>query len=154
MDIWNLKKLASVALLVLIWSTYDSAFATGSFASISGANIVCLVSILIGLFIVWMLAALLSMLWLSCEDTIAAAFCIPAKSPALGMPLVAVVFAGIPDAEAAKICIPLVFYQCIQTCLSSLATIPLRRWQARQARQPGKEYANSASSTADLASPA
>lgn len=151
MDGWNLKKLSSVALLMLIWSAYDSAFATGSFASISDSNILFLVLVSIGLFIVWMLMALLSMLWLSREDVIAAAFCIPTKSPALGMPLAAVIFAGISEEQAAKVCIPLVFYQCIQTCLSSLATIPLQRWQARQ---PRKEYASSTNSTADLVSPA
>lgn len=149
MDQWNLKKLASLALLVLIWSTYDSAFGTSSFASISGAHIAFLIAILIGLFVFWMLSAFVSVFWLPREDVIAAAFSIPAKSPALGITLAAVVFTGISDEQSAKICIPLVFYQCIQTCLSSLATMPLRRWQARRTK---RGYASSTSSTADLVS--
>ena len=87
--------------------------------------------------------------WLPREDVIAAAFSIPAKSPALGITLAAVAFAGISDQQSAKICIPLVFYQCIQTCLSSLATVPLRRWQARR---PKGGCASATSSTADLMS--
>ncbi|KAI1851394.1 hypothetical protein JX266_003469 [Neoarthrinium moseri] len=135
MTTWKGSKLASFALLALIWSAYDGAFSADSFATLDTKNIVYLVFVNIGLFLIWIACALLlSVPWLSQEDCIAVAFCVPTKTPALGIPLVTIIFEGVSSTDAAKLYIPMIVYQCIQTCLASLATIPLKRWQARTAR--------------------
>ncbi|KAI1411242.1 sodium bile acid symporter family protein [Hypoxylon sp. FL1857] len=122
-------RFASFALLVLIWSAYDGAFETGTLSNMKSTNIVFIVFISIALYLLWAAIALLaSMFWLSKEDTIAVVFCVATKSPALGVPLITLIFAGISQATEAKMAIPMVVFQCIQTCLSGLATIMFRRW--------------------------
>lgn len=147
MNDWGLRKLASLALLVLIWSAYDSAFANGSFSTISAGRVAFVVFLLAGLFVAWMVAAIAgSIAWLGREEVIAAAFCVPAKSPALGMPLIAIMFAGVPKADMAKMYLPMVFFQCIQLGLSGLATIPLRKWQSNAPNQGEQKDASDAES--------
>lgn len=140
MNDWGLRKLASFALLVLIWSAYDSAFANGSFSTLSAGSVVFVTFLSASLFVAWMAAAMAgSIAWLDREDVIAAAFCVPAKSPALGMPLISIMFAGVHKADMAKMYLPMVFYQCIQVGMSSLATNPLRKWLANAPKQPGQK---------------
>jgi hypothetical protein len=67
-----MSKLGSCALLVLIWSTYDGAFASNAFAEIPSNNMIFTVFILAALFCVWItIAFAVSRVWLSREDTIA-----------------------------------------------------------------------------------
>ncbi|KAK8043431.1 hypothetical protein PG993_005861 [Apiospora rasikravindrae] len=139
MTSWKGKKLASFALLVLIWSAFDGAFASNSFSTLHDTDIEFLVLVDVGLLIFWMVASLfLAALILSREDAIAVAFCVPTKTPALGVPLVTLIFAGVSDVVAAKLYLPMIVLQCVQTCIGSLATIPLKKWQARP-RKGGSE---------------
>lgn len=98
-------------------------------------NLVFAVFLAIALFFLWMTAALLASLacGLPREDVIAAMFCVATKTPALGLPLLSTVFAGLDDMSAAEMTVPMVLFQCVQTCLCSLATIPLRRWRVPRA---------------------
>lgn len=144
---WGLKKLASFALLVLIWSAYDSAFANGSFSTLSAGSLAFVAFLSASLFVTWMVAAIAgSIAWLGREDAIAAAFCVPAKSPALGVPLITIMFAGVSKADMASMCLPMVFFQCMQLGLSSLATIPLRRWRASTSRPSQQKDSSDAES--------
>ena len=133
MNTWKARKLASFALLVLIWSAFDGAFASNSFSTLRDTDVAFLVLVDVGLLVFWMAASLLlAACFLSREDAIAVAFCVPTKTPALGVPLVTLIFAGVSDVVAAKLYLPMIVLQCVQTCIGSLATIPLRKWQARQ----------------------
>ncbi|KAK8104401.1 uncharacterized protein PG998_011434, partial [Apiospora kogelbergensis] len=132
MNTWKARKLASFALLVLIWSAFDGAFASHSFSTLRGTDVAFLVLVDVGLLVFWMTASLfLAALFLSREDAIAVAFCISTKTPALGVPLVTLIFAGVSDVVAAKLYLPMIVLQCVQTCIVSVATIPLKKWQAR-----------------------
>ncbi|OTA55212.1 sodium bile acid symporter family protein [Hypoxylon sp. EC38] len=123
------SKLASLALLALIWSAYDGAFETGTLSNMRATNVVFMVLISVALYLLWAsLTLLASMFWLSKEDSIAAVFCVATKTPALGVPLITLIFVGITPATKSEMAIPMVVFQCIQTCLSSLATILFRRW--------------------------
>ncbi|OTA95171.1 hypothetical protein M434DRAFT_226228 [Hypoxylon sp. CO27-5] len=123
------SKLASFALLILIWSAYDGAFETGTLSRMRATNVVFMVLISVALYLLWAsLTLLASMFWLSKEDSIAAVFCVATKTPALGVPLITLIFVGITPATKSEMAIPMVVFQCIQTCLSSLATILFRRW--------------------------
>ncbi|KAI0098602.1 sodium bile acid symporter family protein [Hypoxylon sp. NC0597] len=123
------SKLASFALLILIWSAYDGAFETGALSHMRPTNVVFVVLISVALYLLWAsLALFASVFWLSKEDSIAAVFCVATKTPALGVPLITLIFVGISPAMKAEMAIPMVVFQCIQTCLSSLATIVFRRW--------------------------
>ncbi|KAI0485357.1 putative sodium bile acid cotransporter [Xylariaceae sp. FL0804] len=133
MQDWHGSKLASFSLLTLIWSQFDGAFETGSYTSVQPDNIVFVVFILFALYFLWLAVAMgLSLLWLPRGDTVAVGFCVSTKTPALGVPLINIIFAGISPINKAKLTIPMILFQCIQSCLSSLATIPFRKWLARE----------------------
>ncbi|KAJ4413448.1 hypothetical protein N0V82_008522 [Gnomoniopsis sp. IMI 355080] len=128
------RKLASIALLILIWSACDSAFETGAIAALGQNNMIFAVFLAVALFIFWLGAAMLAsiLLHLPRGDVIAAMFCVSTKTPALGLPLITALYAGLDASNSAKLTVPMVLYQCVQTCLSSLATIPLRRWRKEE----------------------
>ncbi|KAK8064676.1 sodium bile acid symporter family protein [Apiospora phragmitis] len=131
---YHFIKFGPLSLLVLIWSGYDSAFASHAFADVEKTQIIGVIVICVSLFLLWMLVTIAtSVAFLGREDAVAAAFCIPTKSPALGIPLATILFAGMSAEDTAKVYIPLVIFQFVQTCLSNLATIPLRRWRAKAA---------------------
>ncbi|KAK8061645.1 hypothetical protein PG994_008011 [Apiospora phragmitis] len=130
MTAWRGRRLASFALLVLIWSAFDGAFASDSFSTLRDTDIAFLVLVDIGLLIFWMTASLfLAALFLSREDAIAVA---------------------VSDVVATKLYLPMIIFQCVQTCLCSLATIPLKKWQANlQKAESGDESVLEASTLPD-----
>jgi sodium/bile acid cotransporter 7 len=126
---FKLNKLGSISLLVIIWQTYDSAFRSGAFTSIKGSNMVFIVFISIALFMIYLAVAFFtSILWLPKEDTIAVCYCVPAKTPAMGVPLSNVMFVGLSTLVESKIQIPMVIYQGLQLVFGSLLTIVFRKW--------------------------
>ncbi|KAE8146298.1 SBF-like CPA transporter family-domain-containing protein [Aspergillus avenaceus] len=130
---WKLSKLSSFAILTIIWSTYDGAFESKAFAHVRPDNMIFVVFILIALFLLWFAIALItSRLWLSREDTIAVAYLVPTKAPAMGVPLVTIMFAGLSEAAQTRMQLPMVIYQGIQTSLCGVFTIFLRKWQASE----------------------
>ena len=70
----------------------------------------------------------LSRLWLDKADTIAVAYIVPAKTPAMGVPLSNVMFAGLSPIVESKLQIPLVIFQGLQIAAGSLLTIGFRHW--------------------------
>ena len=90
---------------------------------------VFIVFISIVFYSIWSaICILISSLWLSKEDTIAVAYCVPAKTPAMGVPIAIVMFAGLSPIVSSKIQIPMVIYQGLQTAAGSLMTIVFRKW--------------------------
>ena len=126
---WKLGKIGSVALLVIIWQTFDQAFATGAFGSVKTDNMIFIVFISIAFFILWLSICLSSsMIWLPKEDVIAVAYCVPAKTPAMGVPLTTVLYVGLKAVDESKLQIPLVIFQAFQIACGSLMTIVFRKW--------------------------
>ena len=126
---WKLSKLGSWSLLVIIWQTFDQAFQTGAFDSVKGNNMVFIVLMPIIFYAIWTLTCFsLSRLWLDKADTIAVAYVVPAKSPAMGVPLSNVMFAGLPTILASQVQIPLVIFQGLQIAAGSLLTPAFRKW--------------------------
>ena len=118
-----------MALLVIIWQTFDQAFETGAFTSVKSNNMIFIVFISIVYYILWLVICVaLSIVWLGKEDTIAVAYCVPAKTPAMGVPLSNVMFPQLPAIMASKIQIPMVIFQAFQIAGGSLMTIAFRRW--------------------------
>ena len=126
---WKLNKIGSLALLVIIWQTFDQAFNTSAFTSVKPDNVIFIVFISITYYVLWtVICVCLSILWLGKEDTIAVAYCVPAKTPAMGVPLSNVMFPGLSAIIASKIQIPMVVFQAFQIAGGSLMTIAFRRW--------------------------
>lgn len=90
---------------------------------------VFIVFISITLFIIYFSVAFFSsILWLPKEDTIAVCYCVPAKTPAMGVPLSNVMFVGLSTLVESKIQIPMVIYQGLQLVFGSLLTAVFRKW--------------------------
>jgi len=126
---YKVAKLNSVAMLLILWQTYDGAFAAHAFTSVPGSNMIFVVFISIAFYILWTAICIaLSLLWLDRKDTVAIAYCVPAKSVAIGVPLTAVLFPGMSTVNKAKLSIPLVIFQGLQIAAGSLLTPVFRRW--------------------------
>ena len=126
---WKLSKLGSVSLLVIIWQTFDQAFASGAFESVDGHNMVFVVFISIAFYGLWTVICVgLSLLWLGKADTIAMAYVVPAKTPAMGVPLSNVMFPGLSAIASSKLQIPMVIFQGLQIGTGSLLTLAFRHW--------------------------
>ena len=126
---WKVAKISSLCLLVIIWQTYDQAFATNAFASVKGSNMVFTVFISVALYLLFLgVAFFTSVIWLPRVDIISILYLVPAKSPATGIPISSVLFVGISPLLEAKIQIPMVIYQGLQILAGSILITPLRKW--------------------------
>lgn len=68
------------------------------------------------------------MLWLPKADVISVCYCVPAKTPAMGVPLAHVMFVGLSAQLESKIQIPMVIYQGLQIVGGSLLISFFRSW--------------------------
>lgn len=126
---WKVKKLGSFCLLIIIWQTYDQAFSTGAFKSVKGNNIIFLVFMSIVFWVIYsVMCILLSLPWLDKKDTIAVAYCVPAKTPAMGVPIANVMYVGLSPLIESKLQIPMVLFQGFQIVGGSLMTLAFREW--------------------------
>ncbi|KAI7545193.1 hypothetical protein KC331_g6366 [Hortaea werneckii] len=129
---WRLNKLSMLALLVILWQTYDKAFASQAFSSVRGDNMVFVVFVSLGLLVIFLLIAFgTSYFWLPKKDVVAVCYCVPAKGPAMGVPLATTIFAGIEPVLESKILIPIVIYQGLQVALGTLLVPVFRKWIER-----------------------
>ena len=74
------------------------------------------------------MCVVLALPWLGKNQIIAVAYCVPAKSAAIGVLLSIVLFSGLPTLTKAQIQIPLVIFQGLQVVGGSLMTVAFRRW--------------------------
>lgn len=126
---WKVGKFASLAMLTLLWQTFDHAFGTHAFDSVKASNMIFVVFITIVNYGIWLTVSVaMSLLWLDRKDTVSVAMCAPAKTLALGVPLSFLLFTGISGLQEAKIQIPMLMFQVLQMGLASLTTIGFRRW--------------------------
>lgn len=130
---WKMGKISSVCMLIIIWSTYDQAFAVKAFDHLPSSNMVFLVFILLAMWAVYFsISFLFSLLWFEKKDVIAITYCVAAKGPAAGVPLSATIFAGISLELESKIQVPIVIYQALQVALGSLLIVVFRKWIERE----------------------
>jgi sodium/bile acid cotransporter 7 len=147
---WKLTKISPFALLVVVWQTYDQAFGSHAFETIKASNMIFIVFGSVGLYLVFIVIAFFtSYWWLPKEDTIAVAYILPAKTPAMGVPLAMVMFVGLSPVLEAKLQIPMVIYQGLQIVGGTICIKPFRAWidraNAREAsRIEAKETATEA----------
>ncbi|KIY68384.1 hypothetical protein CYLTODRAFT_374517 [Cylindrobasidium torrendii FP15055 ss-10] len=128
---YKVGKLSSLALLVIVWSAYDAAFATGAFDTIPSSNSIIVVFISIAFYIVWLALGVSTARLLfkfNKRDTVSIAYCVPAKTPAMGVPLATSMFVGLDASTRAKLQIPLVIFQGLQIAMGSLLVPAFRNW--------------------------
>lgn len=126
---WKLMKLSSIALLTLVWQTFDQAFQSRAFESVKKSNIIFIVFICVALYFLWTaLCFIASIIWLPKKDVIACCYCCPAKALAMVVPLTSVMYINISPVEQSKMQIPAIIFQAFQVGMGGLMTIAFRRW--------------------------
>jgi len=126
---YKVSKLGSVALLIIIWQTYDQAFSSDALRKIKTSNILFIIFMSVLLFFTFLtITFFVSKLWLPRTDTVAVCYCVPAKTPAMGVPLSTVLFVGMTPFLESQIQLPLVIYQGLQIMAGTALVTPFRRW--------------------------
>jgi sodium/bile acid cotransporter 7 len=126
---WNIIKLSSVALLTLVWQTFDQAFQSGAFKTVKPSNIAFIVFITIALYLIWLAICFsASIIWLPKKDVIACCYCCPAKALAMVVPLSSVMYINTSPIEQSKLQIPAIIFQAFQVAIGGIMTIGFRRW--------------------------
>ncbi|OAG10750.1 sodium bile acid symporter family protein, partial [Paraphaeosphaeria sporulosa] len=136
---WKLIKLSSVALLTLVWQTFDQAFRSDAFASVRPSNIVFVVFINVALYGVWLgICFVAATIWLDRRDVIACCYCCPSKALSMVVPLSAVMYIDVSPVEQSKLQIPAIIFQALQVAIGGVLTVVFRRW-IRPFEQDGEE---------------
>jgi sodium/bile acid cotransporter 7 len=126
---WNVIKLSSIALLTLVWQTFDQAFQSGAFKTVKPSNIAFIVFITIALYLIWLaICFTASVIWLPKKDVISCCYCCPAKALAMIVPLSSVMYINISPIEQSKLQIPAIIFQAFQVAIGGIMTIGFRRW--------------------------
>ena len=100
---WKLVKLNSISMITIIWQAYDQAFASHAFDSVPASNMIFVAFVCLALSLVYFVVAFLAaMLWLPKRDVVAVCYTVPAKGPAMGVPLSTTIFAGMDLALQSK----------------------------------------------------
>lgn len=76
---------------------------------------------------------------MSPEETIAVCFCGPAKSTALGIPLLYAMWAPVDLFTKAKTSVPVLLYTTEQICVAHFFVLVFRRWHVRIAEKHDEE---------------
>ncbi|KAF2621268.1 hypothetical protein BU25DRAFT_416193 [Macroventuria anomochaeta] len=140
---WKLIKLSSVALLTLVWQTFDQAFQSHAFESVKKSNIIFIVFICMALYFIWTaLCFTASIIWLPKKDVIACCYCCPAKALAMVVPLTSVMYINISPIEQSKMQIPAIIFQAFQVGIGGLMTIAFRRWIRNEEEKEKAEKGN------------
>ncbi|KAI9035291.1 uncharacterized protein KD926_003785 [Aspergillus affinis] len=147
---YRIPKIGTVCMLLLVWATFSSCFATGALQTLSARSIIFVVLFNIALYI--FLTALCFILCrpplvlcklglggkhvsvfkrISPEETIAVCFCGPAKSTALGIPLLYAMWTPLDLVVKAKTSVPVLLYTTEQICVAHFFVHVLGRWRRR-----------------------
>ncbi|KAJ6024188.1 hypothetical protein N7540_004985 [Penicillium herquei] len=162
----KLPKLASVCMLLLVWTTFSSCFATGALQEMDTQTIVFVALFNIALYIfltgICFICSrpprfLLSKPWseaifkpLSPKETIAACFCGPAKSTALGIPLLYAMWAPLDLYLKAQTSVPVLLYTTEQICVAHLFVQVFRKWHSYVEKRDGPQGARGDSPEMDM----
>ncbi|KAE8349980.1 putative sodium bile acid cotransporter [Aspergillus coremiiformis] len=144
---YHIPKIGTGCLLLLVWSTFSSCFASGALQSLSAQSIVFVVcfNLVLYVFLTVVCFYLSRPPGFLCggfagkyifkrippEETIAVCFCGPAKSTALGIPLLYAMWAPVDLYLKAKTSVPVLLYTTEQVCIAHFFVHLFRRWNAR-----------------------
>ncbi|GAD91789.1 hypothetical protein PVAR5_0365 [Paecilomyces variotii No. 5] len=140
-------KVGTFCLLLLIWTTFSSCFATNALESLSTQSIVFVVLFNVALYLFLTVfcfvisrppKCLSALPWgervfrqVDPEETIAICFCGPAKTTALGIPLLYAMWSSVDLFTKAKTSVPVLLYTTEQVCVAHFMVYIFRRWHSR-----------------------
>jgi sodium/bile acid cotransporter 7 len=128
------NELNSLALLILAWSMFCTAFATGSFKKIQKKEFFILIIFNGGIYITFSLLILITarlpfQYWqFPKKDSIAIMFCGAAKSLAMGISLINAFYGNQNQEITGLISLPFIIYHVEQLTFGAIAVILLKNW--------------------------
>ncbi|PYH73278.1 uncharacterized protein BO88DRAFT_400917, partial [Aspergillus vadensis CBS 113365] len=153
---YRIAKISTACLILLVWSTFSSCFATGALQTLSASSIVFVVLFNIALYM------FLTAVCFYCsrppriisgvsftvkgktffpfqqmnpQETIAVCFCGPAKSTALGIPLLYAMWGPLSLYIKSKTSVPVLLYTTEQICVAHFFVHMFKWWHRRVERK-------------------
>ncbi|CAO3618111.1 unnamed protein product [Cunninghamella echinulata] len=167
-DQWRLSDVSSIALLLMVWSVFSDAVASGSFSAVTAKDII-VVAIINAIFYISfsLLCLFLARLplpsfiptpqWVknlrySREDTVAVMYCGATKTVAMGVPLINVLYQNGDPGTIGVLSTPLLLYHVEQLILGNLEVEFLKKWvlDGQKAKEQVLPTTNKESSTKHL----
>ncbi|KAI9492199.1 SBF-like CPA transporter family-domain-containing protein [Zychaea mexicana] len=151
---WRLSDVSSVALLTMVWSVFSDAFHSGSFNSVGATDIIAVVIMNFGFYILFSLLSLflayipfpsslkepswVKRLRYSREDTVAVMYCGATKTVAMGVPLINVLYENGDPGTIGVLSTPLLLYHVEQLILGNIEVDILKNWVLRGKEKDAK----------------
>ncbi|CAF4071608.1 unnamed protein product [Rotaria sordida] len=135
-------ELNSLALLTILWSVFSTAFSTGSFQRIQKIDLLILILINCGIYILFSLliiiiARLPIQHWqFSEKDTIAIMFCGVMKSLSMGILLINALYDNTNQYISGLLSLPLIMYYVVQLSIGAIQVILLKNWIEKKLNKP------------------
>jgi len=135
---FHFTELNSLALLLIIWSIFCTAFATGSFERIEKKDFLILFIINCGIYItfsllIMIIARLPIQYWqFSKKDTVAIMFCGAAKSLAMGVQLINALYGNQNQELIGLLSLPFIIYHVQQLTFGAIQVIILKKWVKKE----------------------
>ncbi|ODV89738.1 hypothetical protein CANCADRAFT_4362 [Tortispora caseinolytica NRRL Y-17796] len=136
-----LNRMNTLILALLIWTTFCNAFADGAIYKLSTESVLLMVFLALGLITLFSILIFLvsyyppkskfiAKFWPGFDDRviISLAFCGPAKTQGLGIPLVASMWANENPGFVSTIQLPIVLYTTLQIFVANFNVLIYRRW--------------------------
>ncbi|KAK9461898.1 SBF-like CPA transporter family-domain-containing protein [Lipomyces oligophaga] len=149
---FKINKAASICLVLILWSSFSSCFYSGAFKLMTPQTTALVMLQNLGLYFFYLGTTLVVTRWshkirfqnkhldrvvdffrFNKRDTIAICYIVPAKTPALGVPLITALYAnnnGLSTRDKEMMQIPMILYQIEQLVISSSSIPFFRRWVA------------------------
>ncbi|PWY87032.1 hypothetical protein BO94DRAFT_556571 [Aspergillus sclerotioniger CBS 115572] len=143
---YRIAKISTACLILLVWSTFSSCFATGALQTLSASSIVFVVLFNIALYTFLTAACfffsrppMILSSGMSPQETIAVCFCGPAKSTALGIPLLYAMWGSLDLYIKSKTSVPVLLYTTEQICVAHFFVHMFKWWHRRVDRKSASE---------------
>ncbi|PYH96976.1 hypothetical protein BO71DRAFT_448315 [Aspergillus ellipticus CBS 707.79] len=157
---YKIPKISTACLILLVWSTFSSCFATGALQELSVPSIIFVVLFNIALYMFLTVACfffsrpprILGRVsftvrgktmrpfdQLNPYETIAVCFCGPAKSTALGIPLLYAMWGSLDLYIKSKTSVPVLLYTTEQICVAHFFVHGFKWWRMRREGEKGEE---------------
>ncbi|PWY69146.1 sodium bile acid transporter family protein [Aspergillus heteromorphus CBS 117.55] len=156
---YKVPKISTACLILLVWSTFSSCFATGALQSLSASSIIFVVLFNIALYMFLTVACfcfarpppILARMSVTMKgttlrpfdqlnpyETIAVCFCGPAKSTALGIPLLYAMWSSLDLYVKSKTSVPVLLYTTEQICVAHFFVYGFGWWRTLYDMQPDR----------------
>ncbi|CAF3923980.1 unnamed protein product [Rotaria sordida] len=139
---FHFAELNSLALLIVVWSVFSTVFSTGSFQTIQKIDLLILIFINGGIYILFsLLIIIIARLpirhWqFSEKDTVAIMFCGVMKNLGMGIPLINALHDNTNQYIGDLLPLPLIIYHTEQLLIGTIQVILLKHWIEKKFNKP------------------